>query len=295
MPTPSPKLGLALPTQPDDFKTSDLRDNWQKIDAAPGAFICTSTTRPSWGDNQIGREIIETNTRVRRMWTGTGWFATTPEPGDFKATASASVPDGWLPCDGRVLNRSTYSHLFAAIGTSHNTGGEAATEFRIPNIIGRTIIGRDPVSGNTYGALGARFGSSGTTLTANNLPPHTHTMNHQHASGTTGTESTNHSHSVTISGGGHEHLYARNGGEVTEGYGTGGFTLTRTYMLNAITASTIGGGAHSHSVTVGNQDTLHTHNVTIPAFNGNTGAGPGTAEPVSVMQPSIVENVYIRF
>jgi len=73
MTTPSPKLGLAVPSQVDPFSTADIAANWGKIDAAPGTHICTSTTRPTWTNAQAGRKIYETNTNLEWVWDGAAW------------------------------------------------------------------------------------------------------------------------------------------------------------------------------------------------------------------------------
>lgn len=306
MPTPSPKLGLALPSQPDDFSTADVRANWEKIDAAPGAFICTSTTRPTWGVNQAGREIIEVNTGVKRMWTGSTWQATSPEPGDTKWSARIDASPGWLPCDGRVLNRSTYSHLFAAIGTTHNTGQEAADSFRLPNVIGRVLIGRSPTAGAAYNVMGERLGSTATVLTAGNLPPHSHVMSHQHTMnhGHTATASQidiQHTHTgSTDAGGAHNHNYSQNLSRQVTG---GGAATVSDYTFYA--AMTDGAGNHTHTYTTdgisNNTGRWHTPTITVNAHNGNTGTytgstgdGPGSSTGVSIMQPSVTLNCFIK-
>ena len=46
--------------------------------------------------------------------------------------AGASAPEGWLLCDGRAINRTTYAALFAAIGTSHGSG-DGSTTFNLPD------------------------------------------------------------------------------------------------------------------------------------------------------------------
>lgn len=69
----SAKYGLMLPTQVDPFSTADVRGNFEKIDAAPGTHICTSTTRPTWSSAQAGRRIYETNTGLEWVWGGTAW------------------------------------------------------------------------------------------------------------------------------------------------------------------------------------------------------------------------------
>lgn len=48
--------------------------------------------------------------------------------------AGAGVADpGHLACDGSVYERDEYPALFGRISTIYNTGGETATQFRVPN------------------------------------------------------------------------------------------------------------------------------------------------------------------
>lgn len=46
------------------------------------------------------------------------------------------LPAGHLAANGAVVDRATYPSLFAAIGTTYNTGGETGAQFRLPNIGG---------------------------------------------------------------------------------------------------------------------------------------------------------------
>ncbi|HBE80141.1 MAG TPA: phage tail protein [Firmicutes bacterium] len=45
-----------------------------------------------------------------------------------------SVPQGWLPCDGRQLPLQQYSPLFSLISTKF--GGDGKTTFALPNLKG---------------------------------------------------------------------------------------------------------------------------------------------------------------
>lgn len=59
----TPHLGLKKPDGTDPFLRQDFDDNYDLLDTVPGMFICTSTTHPTtWGDNQVGRAIIEVDT-----------------------------------------------------------------------------------------------------------------------------------------------------------------------------------------------------------------------------------------
>lgn len=77
--------------------------------------------------------------------------------GAIIAFAMQTPPGGWLECAGQLLTQATYPALFAAIGTAFNVGGEAATDFRLPDLRGEFMRGWD----NGRGAdTGRTFGSS---------------------------------------------------------------------------------------------------------------------------------------
>jgi hypothetical protein len=72
--TYSTVLGLKLNDESDPFQLSDFTANYQILDAAPGTFICTSTTRPTWGANQNGRLIFMSDLKQLSYWNNsTGW------------------------------------------------------------------------------------------------------------------------------------------------------------------------------------------------------------------------------
>lgn len=75
-------------------------------------------------------------------------------------------PEGWVRCDGRVLERNAYPELFAAIGTTN--GFTSPTNFKVPEIRGRGVIGTGDF------AIGTRGGQASVTLRVSQLPAHTH-------------------------------------------------------------------------------------------------------------------------
>ena len=87
--------------------------------------------------------------------------------------AGASAPSGWLLCDGAVVSRTTYADLFTAIGTTFNTGGEAGTDFRLPNLKGKVPVGLDSAD-TDFDALGEARGAKTHTLTLAETPSHDH-------------------------------------------------------------------------------------------------------------------------
>jgi hypothetical protein len=57
----------------DPFLRQDFDDNWDKLDAAPGVFVCDSHSLPSWDSASAGRQIYQTDTRRTLFWTGSAW------------------------------------------------------------------------------------------------------------------------------------------------------------------------------------------------------------------------------
>lgn len=90
--------------------------------------------------------------------------------------AGATAPEGWLLCDGSAVSRSSYSALFATIGTTYGAG-DGSTTFNVPDLTGRVVIG---VSGSH--ALGSTGGEASHVLTSGEMPAHVHEVpSHGHA------------------------------------------------------------------------------------------------------------------
>ncbi|RCJ20118.1 hypothetical protein A6S26_05200 [Nostoc sp. ATCC 43529] len=79
--------------------------------------------------------------------------------------ALTSAPSKWLLCDGRALSRTTYSALFAAIGTTFGAG-DGTTTFNIPDCRGRASIGLDNM-GTAAGAANRIAAAWASTLGGN--------------------------------------------------------------------------------------------------------------------------------
>ena len=58
--------------------------------------------------------------------------------GFIKIWAGETAPEGYLLCDGSAISRTTYSALFAAIGTLYGVGDGSST-FNLPNFNDRTV------------------------------------------------------------------------------------------------------------------------------------------------------------
>ncbi|WP_417834584.1 phage tail protein [Thalassospira xiamenensis] len=88
-------------------------------------------------------------------------------------TAVRYCPENHLPADGRILPVNGNEQLYALIGT---TFGGSAVQFNLPDLRGRTIAGtgNSPDANVNPVALGQMHGAEAATVTAANLPPHTH-------------------------------------------------------------------------------------------------------------------------
>lgn len=89
--------------------------------------------------------------------------------------AGSPAPEGWLLCDGTPVSRSTYSALFAAIGTLWGPGDGTAT-FHLPDLRGRAPIGAGQGGGLTNRSLGQAFGAETHRLTVAEMPSHSHSL-----------------------------------------------------------------------------------------------------------------------
>lgn len=99
--------------------------------------------------------------------------------------AGPVAPVGFLLCDGSAVSRSTYSDLFAAVGTIWGVGDGVST-FNLPNLNGRTTIGSgtytDPVSGSITRSIAQSPGAEAHILTLGQMPSHNHGGgSHSHA------------------------------------------------------------------------------------------------------------------
>ena len=79
----------------------------------------------------------------------------------------------WVPCDGRALSKSKYSALFNLIGSTFSNG-DYNTEFNIPDLRGRTVIGSGQGNDLTFRTFWEMEGEELHTLTIAELASHSH-------------------------------------------------------------------------------------------------------------------------
>jgi microcystin-dependent protein len=175
-------------------------------------------------------------------------------------TSASSPPTNWRFCNGTQLSQTTYSELFALIGTTYNTGGETAGNFRVPNLGNRFVVGTGP----SYG-LNATGGAATVALQEAQLPSHTHTYTMDSAG--------LHDHGGTNQDGGHDHTIEQAGG-----HSHGGATNPGGQHSHG-GQGTGDGGSHSHGMP---NSGPHSHsspshpNNTEPTSNGGQSSRQGS-------------------
>ncbi|WP_147114480.1 phage tail protein [Tateyamaria sp. syn59] len=78
-------------------------------------------------------------------------------------------PRGWAALDGQILPINQNQSLYSILGTAF--GGDGRTSFGLPDLRGRLVAA--PSSSTR---VGLRGGTETTTMTAAQLPSHTHTV-----------------------------------------------------------------------------------------------------------------------
>ncbi|MFB2876861.1 phage tail protein [Floridanema aerugineum] len=108
--------------------------------------------------------------------------------GTIIAFAGTTIPAKWLRCDGSMIDKTKYAQLYSAIGTTYGYDSDYPQYFKIPDLRGKTTIGRnysETITGNPWTAyvsdswattLGGVGGAATVTLTTNEMPAHNHTL-----------------------------------------------------------------------------------------------------------------------
>jgi microcystin-dependent protein len=142
----------------------------------------------------------------------------------------ASVPTGWLECDGSAVSRSSYPALFAVYGTSYGPG-DGSTTFNLPNYKDYFLRGFDSSGTDAASRTDRGDGTTGAsvgTKQAGDYLSHTHT-------------------GTTTSDGAHTHTYTRPDpidGSSVHPTGSG-----RNDPTSFTSTSTGSNGAHTHTFT----------------------------------------------
>ncbi|TCO70613.1 phage tail protein [Rhodovulum euryhalinum] len=106
-----------------------------------------------------------------------------PEPfiGEIMMVGYSFCPRAWAEADGQLLPIAQNQALFSLYGTTF--GGDGRTTFALPDLRGRMPVHTGAAPGLSQRPLGQKGGSETTTLTVNQMPPHSHGLNATTAAG----------------------------------------------------------------------------------------------------------------
>lgn len=94
--------------------------------------------------------------------------------GEIRVFSGNFRPDGWLYCNGLLLEIGTYPELFSVIGNTF--GGDGRTTFGLPDLRGRIAMGMGAGAGLTNRKIGQKVGAESVLLSVDQLPAHDHTL-----------------------------------------------------------------------------------------------------------------------
>ena len=98
----------------------------------------------------------------------------TPYIGEIILFAGNFAPQGWMLCEGQLLDISEYDTLFFLIGTTY--GGDGQTNFQLPDLRGRLPVHQGNLSGGSNYVLGQTGGAENVTLMVSQIPAHSHPL-----------------------------------------------------------------------------------------------------------------------
>jgi hypothetical protein len=245
-------------------------------------------------------DAVAANSRAIPAGTVTMTIAATPDPG-YLFLQGQSVPNA----------DATYPSLWAKAPA----GWKVGTSFVFPDMRQAFPGGFAPGSA-AHGVLGMAASSNTKSIAAGNLPPHQHSIDHDHGQFESGNDTTHHHHSLS----GHAHR----GGTSQDGYHDHGWTPGLGFMYNDVApnASSVipnTGGLrlapwsaapnHAHTFVSGgpvdaNGNTLdtsggvienHKHTVDVPNFTGGlSGNGPGGGTGLDITPRTVAVNFQVK-
>lgn len=294
---------LQLSEDPDSGTATVTLKAPADLTGGDGSYVLTMP-----GNDGDSGDVLTTNGSGVLSWSSPGANSVIP-PGTVTMFAGSSAPTGWLLCDGTSYAEADYAGLHGAIGDAYNTAVDTSTglaysdpgdgNFRVPDL--RSVFVRGV--GTAHNTVATTLGQWRDDSTATNglaAPSHTHSIDHDHGSTTSGNESA-HTHSIAHDHGSftsgnesaHIHTFAdqtanvymesesfggsvyirgavggttgSSGSVVVEASGlTHDFRMTGTNITDRLLANVSGATGTGSS---------HNHSVDPPNFTGTSGAG----------------------
>lgn len=244
-----------------------------------GAIIALETKLGTGDSNATSGAVLVGTGSGTSAWDTTPTFDGVSPTGAVVMWSGSSAPSGWLECDGSAVSRTTYSALFAVIGTRYGSGDGSST-FNLPNPVDRVAMGIALSTAPTATTLSVSSSLDSLSL-GNQSANHSHTItsnsgnqsaNHSHTiTSNAGNNSANHSHSgTTANGGNHNHNLSNNTVGHSHSYTkpNGSSSNANTGTQSANHKHNVGNhSGHTHTFNTGNQSANHSHTITSNAGN----------------------------
>ncbi len=235
---------------------------------------------PSAGKDTMMYYNGTTDIALAEVEGGSGYFLNKP-PGEYVDVAypvtAGAEPSGTLIADGAAISRTTFSKLFAKVGTNHGAGN-GTTTFNKPDARGRNRIGRNNQGGTGAGIIDNAYYTSGNV-----------DLNGSKGGSKGHTGGVGVSVSVNVSG--------SIGGSTFGGLGVSVFGSGTTNNSNTGgQLGTAGGGPatpdHTHNFNVSSSGGTSGSLGVTGSFSGS-GSGSGGTSAFTVMQPGIIVDTLI--
>ena len=172
-----------------------------------------------------------------------------PFLGQIMQVGFGFAPINWLQAAGQTLSISQNAALFSLLGTTF--GGNGTSNFQLPNLMGRIVVGVGQAPGLSNYIWGEVGGAEQFTLNQTQLPAHTHVANVTQPTATlqavTGATAATASFTPTAgarlsntfdtaAGGGSPQIYLPTGGTPVN---LSGVSITNVGVTNSLTGSNV--------------------------------------------------------
>lgn len=134
----------AIATECKGYTDTEITSSATSLTATITALIDTKCAQAKLDAHPVGSFYESTDSTSPATLFGGTWQEQIPD-GELVGAVMAypgngTAPDGWVLCDGSAINRTTYSALFAVIGTAYGTGDGSST-FNLPDMSNKFIQG----------------------------------------------------------------------------------------------------------------------------------------------------------
>ena len=226
-------------------------------DGSSAASSLTFSNEPTSGFSRSGTGIISVNILGVQIATITssGWIGPVQagvQIGTVADFAGSTAPALWYLCYGQAVSRTTYSALFAVIGTTYGVG-DGSTTFNLPDCRGRASYGDDNMGGVAANRITVAGGNYDGTILGNSGGFQNQTLSLSQLPGgiqVTGTVNVASSNGLIVQANGGDvssFSASSGGGEIWQAWGTG-VTVTRVTVsssgTNTLTSSNTGALSH---------------------------------------------------